>query len=58
MIIVTDIESGQLLKTYNYGELLKICSFDKEMCDDYIRFLRKRGGTHINKRHEIWQIIN
>ena len=56
-VIVTDEESKQILNMYNYKGMLNLCNGDKEMLHDYIKFLRKKGGTHINKRHEIWQLL-
>ena len=55
LIKVTNLETGQHIKTIDYDGLVDICAGDKKMANDFIRFMRDHPDNR--KVMERWEII-
>lgn len=55
LIKVTNLETGQLIKIIDYDELVNICGGEKDMANDFIRWMVKHPDNQ--KVNERWEII-
>lgn len=55
LIKVTNLDTGQHIKTIDYNELIDICAGDIEMTNDFIRLIRKHPDNQ--RIRERWEIV-
>jgi hypothetical protein len=55
LIKVTNLETGQYIKTIDYDGLVEICAGDKDMANDFVRWMIKHPDNQ--KVKERWEII-
>lgn len=54
-IIITNMDTGQYIRTVTDDEFMQMCGNDKRMYDDYVNKLRKNPKVRTKK--ELWRVI-